>query len=104
VWLPLQTPGTATRLRINQEQLLAAMWVLTADGRSLNGVNAWIELLRCVWWLSPLAHALTLPGANGAGQLVYRWFARHRYCLSGACGLNHCRTTPHRHAAFFELP
>lgn len=104
VWLPLQTPGTAARFGVTQDQLMAEMWVLSAGGRPLNGVNAWIELLRRVWWLSPIGFLLSLPGIKSVGQLVYRWIARSRYCLSGACDLNRGEATSHRHSAFLELP
>jgi predicted DCC family thiol-disulfide oxidoreductase YuxK len=85
VWLPLQIPGAAARLGVNQDQLMAEMWVLPTGGRPLNGVRAWIELMRRVWWLSPLAFVLGLPGIKRAGQIVYRSIARNRYCLAGRC-------------------
>jgi predicted DCC family thiol-disulfide oxidoreductase YuxK len=104
IWLPLQTPGTAARLGVTQEQLMAEMWVLPADGHPLNGVSAWIELMRRVWWLSPLAFLLALPGVKSFGQMVYRWIARNRYCIGGACKLNQHSPHSHRHSAFFEIP
>lgn len=104
VWLPLQTPGTAGRLGVTQPQLMAEMWVLPASGRPINGVGAWIELMRRVWWLSPLAFVLALPGIKAVGQALYRWIARNRYCFSGACRLKPVRSQKHRHSAFLELP
>ncbi len=85
VWLPLQTPGTAARLGVTPEQLMAEMWVLPTGGCPTNGIGAWIELLRRVWWLSPLALLLRVPGPNKIGRAVYRWIARNRYCVAGRC-------------------
>ena len=105
VWLPLQTLGTAERLGVTPELLMAEMWVLPAGAPPLNGVDAWIGLMRYVWWLKPFAVMLNLSGIKRLAQDVYRWIARNRYCIAG-----HCRVMPsqtraqHRHAAFFELP
>ena len=105
VWMPLQTPGTAERLGVTPEQLMAEMWVLPAGAAPLNGVNAWILLMRHVWWMKPLAVALDLPGIKRLAQAVYRGIARHRYCIAGKCTtLLHQSRNQHRHAAFFELP
>jgi len=98
VWLPLQTPGAAMRLGVTEEQLMAEMWVLPAQGQPINGLRSWIELMRHVWWLWPLAILLNLPAVRQVGQIVYRWIARNRYCLAGHC------TTKHRHTAFLEMP
>jgi predicted DCC family thiol-disulfide oxidoreductase YuxK len=105
VWLPLQTPGAAARLGVTPERLMAEMWVLPADGRPLSGVGAWIELLRRVWWLWPLAFAMRLPGLNALAQRVYRWIAVRRYCFSGRCVTPEVRVAAtYRHSAFFEMP
>lgn len=103
VWLPLQTPGSAERLRVTQDQLMAEMWVLTASRTPLSGVSAWIELMRRVWWLWPLAVFLGMPGINLIAQGVYRWIARNRYCISGRCEVAP-RKTHHKTRTFFEMP
>src|SRR5262245_58858699 len=61
-WLPLQTPGAAARLGVEESQLYEAMWLQTADGRSRSGMDAWALLFRSVWWLSPLGGLLAVPG------------------------------------------
>jgi predicted DCC family thiol-disulfide oxidoreductase YuxK len=105
VWLPLQTPGTAERLRVTPELLMAEMWVLPAGAPPLNGVDAWIRLMRQVWWLRPVAVVLDLPGVKWMAQAIYRWIARNRYCIAGRCRISPRRPRDqHRHAAFFELP
>jgi predicted DCC family thiol-disulfide oxidoreductase YuxK len=105
VWRPLQTPGTAARLGVTEEQLMAEMWVLPVRGQPINGVGSWIELMRHVWWLWPLAILLNLPGIKNVGQVVYRWVARNRYCIAGSCRVPPPQPGhPRRHSAFLELP
>ncbi len=105
VWLPMQTPGTAERLGITLQQLTAEMWFLPAGAAPLNGVDAWIGLMRHVGWLKPFALLLAVPGIKPLAQAGYRWLARNRHCLAGRCRLEpHPNRNPHRHASFLELP
>lgn len=103
-WVPLQTPGTAKRLGIQESSLREEMKVLLAGGRVVGGVDAWAVLFRTVWWLWPLGLLLTLPGIRWIGALLYRWIARNRYCIGGRCELRGKNFHNHRHAAFFEMP
>jgi predicted DCC family thiol-disulfide oxidoreductase YuxK len=103
VWLPLQTPGAAARLGVTQDQLMAEMRVLPTGGLPLNGVSAWIELMRCVWWLWALAALMRLPGINHVAKSVYRWIAHNRYCISGRCEVTPCKSR-HKTRTFFEMP
>lgn len=105
VWLPLQTPGAAERLGITDQELRAEMWLQRADGRKCGGVNAWALLLRRVWWLWPLGFVLALPGFDAAGRGFYRWIAKNRQCLGGACAIpSHRKTKRPRHSVFCEFP
>jgi predicted DCC family thiol-disulfide oxidoreductase YuxK len=103
-WLPLQTPGTSERLGVSESALRAEVKLRLADGRIAGGVDAWAVLLRSIWWLWPVGVFIELPGIRTFGASAYRWFARNRYCISGACGLHNHPPTHHRHAAFFEMP
>lgn len=85
VWLPLQTPGTAARLKVTESQLWQGMWLQRSGGPAVCGLDAWIVLMRSVGWLRPLGWLLTLPGFNALGHRAYRFLARHRHCLGGAC-------------------
>jgi predicted DCC family thiol-disulfide oxidoreductase YuxK len=102
-WVPLQAPGTAVRLGVSEGQLLTAMWLQFADGRTRSGVDAWAALFRSVWWLWPLGALLAMPGLRRVGGACYRVIARNRHCLGGACAI-HTHDEHHRHAAFLELP
>ena len=109
LWLPLQTSGTPVRLGMDEAALRKEMKLLRADGHIVGGVDAWVVLLRSVWWLWPFGVLLGLPGARWFGSFGYRWVARNRYCLSGSCerprrqrvDQNHAHL---RHSAFFEIP
>jgi predicted DCC family thiol-disulfide oxidoreductase YuxK len=103
--VPLQTPGAAERLGVTPERLMAEMWVLPAGAPPLSGMDAWIGLMRHVWWLRPFSEALGLPGLKRLAQTAYRSIARNRYCLAGQCRIppRRARKEP-RHAAFLELP
>ena len=105
VWLPMQTPGTAERLGVTPERLTAEMWLLPAGASPLSGVDAWIGLMRHVWWLKPLAVALDLPGIKRLAKAGYGWIARNRYCIAGRCRLHPRQLhSKHRHTGFLELP
>ena len=97
VWLPLQTAGTAGRLGVTDSQLRSEMWLQLADGRKFNGVNAWSAQMRRVWWLWPLGVMLALPGVNAGARVLYRWIAKNRHCLGGACTIpSRGKATPPR--------
>lgn len=103
-WTPLQTPDAATRIGASDAELSAEMKLRLANGRVLGGADAWAILFRSVWWLWPIGVLIGLPGIRFLSAAIYRWIARNRYCLSGACELRNHPPTHHRHAAFFEMP
>lgn len=108
-WLPLQTPGTTSRLGMTEAALREEMKLLHADGRVVGGVDAWAVLFRSIWWLWPLGALLGLPGVRWFGGVGYRWVARNRYCLGGNCKLTNRQLTDQsqnhpRHSAFFKIP
>jgi predicted DCC family thiol-disulfide oxidoreductase YuxK len=95
VWLPLQTPGAAHRLGVTESRLREEMWLQLADGRTRSGVDAWSALMRHVWWVWPLGIMLALPGFNAGARVLYRWIARNRHCLGGACTIHsHGKASP----------
>lgn len=103
-WLPMQTPGTAASLGLSEAAVRTEMTLRLADGRVRGGVEAWVILFRAVWWMWPLGGLIGLPGLRTLSGAVYRWIARHRYCISGAGGLRRHSPSHHRHAAFLEMP
>lgn len=103
-WQPLQTPGTATRLGLSEAALRQEMVLALADGTVASGAAAWAVLLRSVWWLWPLGWALGLPGLRGLARRGYRWIARHRHCLGGACVVAAPGARRSRAIPFLDLP
>ena len=87
-WLPLQTPGTTARTGASEAELRDEMKLRLADGRVVGGAAAWAILFRSVWWLWPLGVVMAWPGVRVLSAAAYRWFARNRHCISGACGLH----------------
>ncbi len=84
-WLPLQSPGAAARLGVNEIAFATRMHVLTQRGGVFHNADALGILCRSVWWLWPLGVLLLVPGFRGLARLGYDWIARHRYCLGGQC-------------------
>jgi alginate O-acetyltransferase complex protein AlgI len=83
--LPLQTPGTADRLGVTTEALLARVHLLTQDGRRFAGADAFIEIARHVDWARPLVTTARLPAVLPLLRRGYDWIAAHRYCFGGRC-------------------
>ncbi len=81
----LQEPSVAERLGMDPSQLLADIRLLTPDGTMVSGANVYLYVARRIWWMTPFWAIFSLPGLNRLLHLGYRWFARNRYCVSGAC-------------------
>jgi predicted DCC family thiol-disulfide oxidoreductase YuxK len=83
--LPLQTPGTAERLGVTAEALMARVHLLMADGQWFAGVDAFVEVARHVRWAWPFVVATRLPTVLPLLRRFYDWVAANRYCLGGTC-------------------
>lgn len=83
--LPLQKPGTAERLGVTPEVLMARMHLLTADGRSFAGADALVEIARQVRWARPFVAATRLPAVLPLLRRGYDWIAASRHCFGEAC-------------------
>lgn len=83
--LPLQTPEIQERLRLNGGDPLAEIRLLRPDGTVFGGVDALLEISRQYWWALPIRQAARIPAIARILRWSYRWIARHRYCLNGAC-------------------
>lgn len=84
-WVPLQTPGAASRLGIAEADFDLKMHLLDATGRVHHNADAFAVLCRSVWWLWPVGALLAVPGFREAGRRAYDFIARHRYCGTDAC-------------------
>jgi predicted DCC family thiol-disulfide oxidoreductase YuxK len=84
-FVPLQSPGAARILGVADEHLLDEMRVRLDDGVVCGGASAVAAIARRIWWAWPLWALSRLPGAMPPLNAAYRWIARHRRCLNGAC-------------------
>ena len=100
-FVPLQTPGAATRLRISPRELFTEMRLLQHSGQVLGGADAVVEIARHIWWARPLAWAARIPGFMPTLRLLYASHARHRHCSNGNCSSQKHHKS---HRVFFEMP
>ena len=84
-FVPLQAPGAAQLLGVADERLLDEMRVRLDDGVVFGGASAVLAIARRIWWAWPLGVLGCLPGAMPVLDMAYRWIARNRHCLHGAC-------------------
>jgi len=102
--LPLQTPWVRERLALPDPELLAEMKLLKPDGTVFGGADAFLEVCRYyrlgrpVYWLGRLPAVAKLLHAG------YRWVARNRYCISGACGIERTGVTKRTKGVVDLLP
>ncbi len=66
----------------------AEMKLAWHDGRVFGGAEAAIFLARLFWFTWPLAMIAMLPGFRQLTHAGYRWVARNRTCLNGACEID----------------
>lgn len=58
------------------------------DGRAFGGADAIIFLGQLFWYSWPLAMLAKAPGIHAIAHRIYRWIARNRSCINGACSLD----------------
>ena len=84
----LQAPWVAQRLGMPIHQLLSDIRLIEPSGRLVSGADAYLHVMRRVWWTLPLYAVCRLPGFNAIFRHAYRAFARNRYCISGRCSID----------------
>jgi predicted DCC family thiol-disulfide oxidoreductase YuxK len=90
-FVPLQSPGAARVLGIDDRHLLDEMRVLFENGAVYGGASAVVAIARRIWWAWPLWAVSHVPGVMPAMNAAYRWIARNRSCLNGACAIPRTR-------------
>jgi len=86
-FVPLQSPGAARLLGVSDEHLLDEMRVRLDNGAVFGGASALVAIARRIWWAWPLWALSRVPGAILLVGAAYRWVARNRHCLNGACAV-----------------
>jgi predicted DCC family thiol-disulfide oxidoreductase YuxK len=87
MFVPLQAPGAARSLGVSDDHLLDEMRVRLDDGAVFGGASAVLAIARRIWWAWPLWALSRVPGTMPLLDMAYRWIARNRRCLNGACAL-----------------
>jgi predicted DCC family thiol-disulfide oxidoreductase YuxK len=85
---PLQELWVADRLKVPAGDLLSDIRLLTPENRLISGADVYLQAARRIWWAWPFYAVFSLPGFKWLIKFGYRWFAKNRYCISGACRLN----------------
>lgn len=83
----LQAPWVAERLNLPVPELLRDIRLLTSDGHLITGADAYLHVLRRIWWTRPVGVLFSLPGFKSIFWFVYRQVAKRRYCIAGTCQL-----------------
>ena len=84
---PLQADWVRARLQMTDVELLQDLRLLLADGSQLCGADVYRYATRRIWWAWPVYLFSITPGLRRAFDWGYRAFARNRYRVSTACGL-----------------
>ncbi len=94
---PLQRGWVQQRLKIDSNDALTEMRIMTAQGTVFGGAAAVVYLAGRIWWARPLALIANLPRVMGMLTRAYRLIARRRCCAvkRSATSLAPSVATPH---------
>ena len=83
-FVPCQSDERARRApQVSPEACMEALHLVMPDGSVYAGAEALPRVLQFIQGWRWLAGLLEAPGFRHLSPLFYRWFARHRYALSG---------------------
>ncbi len=86
---PLQSPWLSELIRLEGSPLTWDLTLLKPDRSTIVGADVYRQVMRRIWWAYPFYVMSIVPGLNGMFDWAYSTFARNRYCVSRACGLDH---------------
>lgn len=102
--LPLQSPWSRARFGLAERELTAEMRLLLPDGKVFGGADALLEISRHYRFAWPVRQLTRLPAIHNLLRCLYRWIARKRSCIAGACRVNETAArTPRRLVDFPPL-
>jgi len=84
---PLQADWIRTRLKLSDEELVADLRLLLADGTQIRGADVYRYTMRRIWWAYPFYILSIMPVLRRVFDWSYRTFANNRYHLSRRCRL-----------------
>ena len=82
---PLQSQWVREELKMNEEELLSEMRLLSLSGEVKGGADALMAIARQIWWAWPLYLISRIPAVKSLLEWGYREFARRRNCRGGLC-------------------
>lgn len=82
---PLQSDWVVERLGAPQDELLADLRLLMADGSQVRGADVYRVVLKRIWWAHPFYLLSIAPTLARIFDWSYRTFADNRYRISRAC-------------------
>lgn len=89
---PMQKPGTAELLGVEQQRLMHSAWWLDSSGEVFAGAKA-VNAAVCTALGTRLPLRIyEVPGVAGVQERIYRWVATHRYRFHGVTPL--CESAP----------
>ncbi len=80
---PLQLPGTAARLGVDEDELMRSIWWLDSSGEIVRGAAAANAALAAATGFRLPVLIYRLPGMARLQEAVYRWVAEHRHRFPG---------------------
>lgn len=84
---PLQSGWVRERLALPEPELMSDLRLLLADGRQIQGADAYRFVMRRIWWAWPVYLFSIVPLGRRVFDWGYRTFAGNRHRFSRACGL-----------------
>jgi predicted DCC family thiol-disulfide oxidoreductase YuxK len=85
---PLQADWVRERLQLSASELLHDLRLLLADGSQIRGADVYRYATRRIWWAWPVSLLSITPGLRNVFDWGYRTFAKNRFRVSAACGLD----------------
>ena len=99
---PLQRGWVQQRLKLDSNDALSEMRVLSVTGELLGGAAAVVYLAERIWWARPLAVIANLPGVMGMLSRAYRFIARRRGCALKRGATSQAPSVPTSHTVQVE--
>jgi predicted DCC family thiol-disulfide oxidoreductase YuxK len=84
---PLQADWVRSRLSLSEAETVQDLLLLLRDGRLIRGADVYRYVMRRVWWAYPIFLLSVAPAGHWMFDWGYRTFARNRFHVSRACGL-----------------
>jgi uncharacterized protein len=84
---PVQASWVRDNLKMTHLELTQDIRLLFRDGRMMNGADAYLHIMKRVWWLAPIGLILSLPLLRWLTWQFYKNFNSNRFLISKICRL-----------------